>query len=93
MSKLTKHVIEQSAPISDFKWMSKGSTAMYVVKRGEYFTIQKTITSAFTIIGGKVKTQTYIVIDPKTGESNHLVIATVLTKGRDKQKRGVKHKR
>ena len=79
--KISKFLIHQPYPLSKFPLMSEGTEAMYLVELGHYFDIQKSLTSYATRSGGKIKTQTLIAVDPKTGKTNHIVYAKVLKQG------------
>lgn len=77
-----KYILISSIPPKDFCRMPKGTKASYIVNWADATRAEQNITSYFTRLGGKVKWESYVSINPKTGNHLKTLIATVAKQGK-----------
>lgn len=83
-----RHIKHCSMTPSELGWCDKGTIAYFTIEWGKAGIVQKDIAARASDRGAKVTSKSLLAINPKTGESEYIVIATITQKGRNKKPLG-----
>ncbi len=85
-----RYVKKHTMTANELSWSEVGVIACYFIEWGKAGEVQKALYARAAVTSAKIKTKSLLSINPATGESEYIVIATVIKKGRDKKPLGRK---
>lgn len=80
----------ETIPLRDLVRATKGTRAFYIPTPEKSGIAQSNIHNYASRISGKVKTKKLLIVDPVSHETRAAIEATVVTPGRQRNKRGPK---
>lgn len=87
---MSKRIEYESMPLAELSRAKRGTKAIFVGDLKDDWRIRNLINTQFRFVGGKAKTEDFVSICPRTGDTKIMMEATVVKPGRALRKPGRK---